>query len=355
MYYLKKITLVFLFSWFIQSCQDNSVGNAQNAFPEAEKQNIDSRQLVQAYDEAAQISGLQGLAVARNSVIVAERYYNDASAEPDPDLHVMSVTKSITSALVGIAIAQGYLQSLDQTVGEFLGAEVEALNAELNAVTIHQLLTMSAGQNWKELGPVSEYGNFVSAPDQLEYIFQKPVINTPGTIFNYSDGTAHLVSAILARATGISPKAFADEFLFEPLGIGPRTWYTDNRNIPYGGVRLFIGIHDMIRIGFLYANDGYFNGKQVIPADWIQRSTSFKITTNNVIPFLSDYGYFWWLGSAHGHEFFCANGYGGQFIFVVKSLNLVVCSRSDYRQNADENWYRILDTILNRILPAVRK
>jgi CubicO group peptidase (beta-lactamase class C family) len=291
-------------------------------------------------------------------VIVAERYFNDASASPDPNLHVMSVTKSISSTLIGIAIEEGFIESVDQTLSDFLEEEVDTMNPELGEVTIHHLLTMTAGQDWHELGGDSEFMDFANADDQLNYILNKPIVNQPGTAFNYSDGAAHLISVVLSKATGKSASVFANEYLFGPMGLDNRVWYADNRGISYGGVGLCIGIHDMIDIGTLYLNNGIFGGIQVVPADWIDRVTSFSISTGNVIPFLSDYGYFWWLGTAHGQKFFCANGYGGQFIFIVKELNLVICSRSNYSgipsSKAGENWYNILGIIIDQILPAVK-
>jgi CubicO group peptidase (beta-lactamase class C family) len=331
---------------------------AENLYPGADEQNIDVVQLTKAFTSAEQIGDLQGLAVARNGVIVAEEYFNNASAEPDPDLHVMSVTKSITSTLVGIAMEKGFISSLDQTLSDFLGAEVDTVNPDLGKVTVRQLLTMSCGHDWHELGGDSEFRAFASAPDQLNYVMEKPVIHTPGTIFNYSDGAAHLVSAVLTRATKMETSVFADQYLFEPMGLDERTWYGDNRLYAYGGVGLCIGIHDMLEIGFMYLNDGYYNGQQIVPAAWLEKATSFQISSNNEIPFLTDYGYYWWLGKAHGHDFICANGYGGQFIFIVKDLDLVVCSRSNFRyinsSQAGQNWYGILDIIINQVLPAVK-
>jgi CubicO group peptidase (beta-lactamase class C family) len=331
----------------------------EKLYPDAENQNIDRVQLTKAFASAEQIGDLQGLAVARNGVIVAEEYFNNATAKPDLDLHVMSVTKSITSTLVGIAMEMGFIGSVDQTISDYLGAEVDTVNPDLGKVTIHQLLTMACGHDWHELGGDSEFGAFASAPDQLNYVMEKPVIHTPGTIFNYSDGGAHLASAVLTRATEMETSIFADKYLFEPMGLGERTWHGDNRHIAYGGVGLCIGIHDMLEIGFMYLNHGHYNGRQIVPAAWIEKATSFQISSNNEIPFLTDYGYYWWLGNAHGHNYICANGYGGQFIFIVKDLDLVVCSRSNFRyidsSQAGQNWYNILDIIINQVLPAVRE
>ena len=349
-----KVLIILLLATLLPGCQEKTL----EPFPEAVEQNIDGYQLASAFDNAMLISDLQGLAVARNSIIVAEEYFSDAGADPDPDLHVMSVTKSISSTLIGIAIDKGYIESVNQTVSDFLGAEVDTVNPELGQVTIHQLMTMTTGHDWHELGGDSEFGDFVSAPDQLNYVLAKPIINTPGTIFNYSDGAAHLISVIITRATGMDASAFAGQYLFGPMDLGERIWYGDNRMFSYGGVGLCIGIDDMIKIGFLYLQEGIYNGQQIVSPDWISTATEFKIATGNVIPFLKDYGYYWWLGNAHGHDFICANGYGGQFIFIVKELNLVVCSRTNYRHmdssKAGENWYNILNIIINQILPAVK-
>lgn len=339
----------------IPACKEGSVAH----YPEAERQNIDVERLSRAFNNAAQIKDLQGLALARNGVIVAEEYYNDADGGPDLNLHVMSVTKSITSALVGIAIEKGFIESVDQTISDFLGDEVDTVNPDLGEVTLHQLLTMSCGHDWHELGGDSEFGAFASAPDQLNYVLTKPVVHTPGTIFNYSDGAAHLVSAVLKKAAGMETSAFADKYLFEPMGLGERSWYGDNRLVAYGGVGLCIGIHDMLKIGFMYLNGGYYNNRQIVPAGWIEKATSFQISSNGEIPFLVDYGYYWWLGKAHGHDFICANGYGGQFILIVKDLDLVICSRTNYRHidrtQAGQNWYNILDIIINQLLPAANE
>jgi len=355
----KSVLTGALILWGLLTLQCNKAvsDNESKKFPLAAEQDIDVEQLALAFEKAARIEDLQGLAISRNNIIVAEEYYSEVGPEPDPLLHVMSVTKSITSTLVGIAIDNGFIADTEQTVFDFFGAEVDTVNTALGNVTLHQLLTMTCGHDWHEIGTYSEFGDFVNAPDQLTYIFEKPVVNTPGTLFNYSDGAAHLVSAILEKGTGMSTADFASQYLFTPLEIGPRIWYADNRSIAYGGVGLCIGFHDMIKMGHLYLNNGYYKDQQVVSSEWIERAIQQQISTNNIIPFLKDYGYYWWLGDAHGHDFICANGYGGQFIVVVQNLNLVICSRSNYRnrtrEEADNNWYQILDLILNDILPAV--
>ena len=262
MYWQRFIKMLIIFTQLSllltgSQCSKQSPQSNERFFPEAEKQNIDSEQLIRAFAAADQISDLRGLAVARNGIIVAEEYYSLTGAAPDPPLHVMSVTKSISATLVGICIDKGYIQSVNQPISDFLSEEIVSINPVLGEVSIKQLLTMTCGHNWKEIGPVSEFGDWVTAPDQLIYIFEKPIVHTPGTVFNYSDGAAHLVSVVIQTATGIATSKFASQHLFSPMGLGERSWYADNRGISYGGVGLCIGIHDMIAIGNLYLNEGF--------------------------------------------------------------------------------------------------
>ncbi len=355
---MSRLVIFALLIFYVPGCDKSSpTQKYESPYPKAEEQNIDGAQLALAFANAQQIADLQGLAVARNFEIVAEEYFNDRGPGPDSLLHVMSVTKSIASTLIGIAIDEGFILNVEQKLNEFLGEEVDTVNAALGEVTLHQLMSMACGHDWHEIGSESEFNDFASAPDQLNYILQKPVVNTQGTVFNYSDGAAHLISVVISKATGMDASAFADQYLFGPLGLGERIWYTDNRGFCYGGVGLCIGIHDMIKIGYLYLNEGVFDGQRIVSSNWIQTATTSKISTNNSLPYLSNYGYYWWLGREYNHDFICAVGYGGQFILVVKKLNLVVAARCNYRsisqQKAGENWGNILNIIINQILPAV--
>ena len=239
-----------------------------------------------------------------------------------------------------------------------MGPEVDNVNAELGQVTIHQLLTMTCGHEWREIDQPSEFVNFANADDQLIYVFRKPIVHTPGTVFDYSDGAAHLISAIITSVTDQSAEQFANENLFGPMDLGDRKWSADNRGISYGGVRLHIGIHDMIKFGYLYLNEGTFNGKRIVSSEWISAATTPYISTNNVVPYLTQYGYYWWIGNEYNHNFFCAMGYGGQFILVCKELNLVIAARCNWRylseEQAGQNWWAVFNIIINQILPAVQ-
>lgn len=339
------------------ACQSGVSDSRQQSFQNATADDFDIEALASAFGEAQEIEDLRSLVVARDFEILAEIFQNNSGPGPDSSLHVMSVTKSVTATLVGIAIDKGFIQSVDQTLSDFFGPEVDTVNAALGQVTLHQLMTMTSGHEWREIREPSEFNAWVTAEDQLLYILNKPIVHTPGTVFDYSDGVAHLVSAVLEKATGRSATYFADEYLFGPMGLGVRGWYEDNRGISYGGVGLRLGPHDMVEFGNLYLNKGNLNGTQIISSTWIESATSAKVASGDHISRYPQYGYFWWLRTNGGHDCSCAIGYGGQYILVCPDQELVVVATADYRglsaQEAGANWAAIGD-IMERVLLAVR-
>jgi len=348
-----KILIVLsisFFSLFYACNEDSNPVESEDNSPKYNSEMID-----QAYEKIANVNGIRSLVISQNSSIIGEQYYNNTGPEPDSILDVRSVTKSILSTLVGIALDKGYLESLDQKVSEFISPLVDSLSKEMGDISIRELITMTAGFEWHEIAEESEFPEFATAPDQLLYILEKPFVNEPGTVFDYSDGAAHLTSIILSEATGMSASAFANQYLLNPMGIGDRFWYEDNRSYNFGGVGLCIGPKDMIKIGELYLNEGSYNGNIIVSSGWINQATSAHISTNNVLPYLTDYGYYWWKGNQNGHDFSIANGYGGQFICIVPDLNVVVvatCNFLGMGAQAGQNWSSILGIIMSEIIPA---
>ena len=323
--------------------------------PDSESESIDGELLDIAYAQASRIRNIKSLLVWRNGEMVAERYFR--GSEPGELHDVRSVTKSVLSALVGIAIEQGFLGGIDDTLGDHIEAVSAHLDPAKGRVTMGNLLTMTAGHEWQELGGRSEFRSWVSSPDQIDYVLKKPLLYTPGSRFCYSDGSAHLVSVMLTEATGMGMDELARQQLFAPLGIGSRPWLTDKRGYSYGGVGLHLSARDMVKIGVLYLQRGVYDGEQIVPADWIDASTRAQVSTHDAVPYLREYGYFWWLGQTESHQFYCANGYGGQFIVTVPDLNLVAVATSRWRGlrgQAGHQWYEILTVILRHVLPAVR-
>jgi CubicO group peptidase (beta-lactamase class C family) len=304
--------------------------------------------------EAGRIEGIRSFVVAQDGQIVAERYYNGAGPYSVHD--VRSASKSVLSALIGIAIQQGFIESVDQTLADYLDPAIFELDGQWAEVTIEDLLTMSAGHRWRELNGPSEYGEFVAAPDQVAYILSKPVVDPPGTRFNYSDGSAHLLSVVLTEATGMTAAEFAAEHLFQPLAIGSRTWRADNQGYTYGGFGLHISPYDMLTFGTLYLNEGRVGDQQIVPADWVGASTQARVASDDALPYGPGYGYLWWQGGTGAHDFYFATGYGGQFIVNVPGLRLTVvatCLWGYPRSQASQHWFEILDLIVDSVIPTM--
>ncbi|MFC1481230.1 serine hydrolase domain-containing protein [Candidatus Neomarinimicrobiota bacterium] len=340
-----RLTFILILIISLEACDD----------PNDDAIKYDMVQINAAFVSAEQISDLRSLVIAQGDKIMKEAYYNGTSSAAIANFDVRSVTKSITATLIGIAIDQGFIDNVNQTIGELLTLYHEPLDSMIQAVTLHQLLSMSSGMDWREIGVPSEFPDWMSAPNQLDYALDKPFVGAPGTAFIYSDGGAHIVAAILESTTNMKPTAFAREHLFEPLGIGSRNWLVDKQGHNIGGAGLSIGPADMIKIGQLYLHKGKFDGEQVVSRSWIKTATAPHIDTGNILPFLDDYGYFWWLGNAHEVDYYVALGYGGQFILVAPERELIAVATCNWRvptAQANNNWYNILELIIDQIIPA---
>jgi len=291
-----------------------------------EEQGLDPMLVARLYYNASQAETTRAVLVVKDGRLVAERYFHDGAV--DQMCRVQSVTKSVTSALVGIALRDGCLESVDQKMMEFFPELADQVrDPRKNDITIRQMLQMRAGFPWEESTPeLFEllYGGF--RPSSLLAV---PLVRDPGTGCEYSNLTSHLVGVIVARACGMDLMDMAGERLFGPIGVEAGEWIQDwegNRN---GHADLHLTARDMARFGLLYLNDGQWEGRQVLPADWVRDSLrtysedawKYKIGGN-----FRDlcYGYQWWSADAGGRRFSFAWGHGGQQIALVREFNMVI-------------------------------
>ncbi len=315
--------------------------------------NIDYQKLETAFDAASQIGNLKCLVVFQNDSIIKQAYFSDGGA--DTRHSVRSVTKSVVSILIGIAIDKGYLTSVEQTLGEFIDPEVYNITPQKAAITIRHLLTMTSGFEWNEL-TASGYNDWVLSENQVQYILDKPLAAQPGQTFTYNSACTHLLSFIITKASGMSTYEFSLKYLFNPIGIEEVDWYIDKQGYCNGGAGLVFTPHDMIKIGQLILNKGVYNGNVIVSSNYIEQSIQPKVSVTGVMSFASNYGYCWWLGSSNGNSYVFANGYGGQFIVIVPSKNLIVVATNTWSgiqaSAANEQWYRTLDIIVNSVITA---
>jgi CubicO group peptidase (beta-lactamase class C family) len=306
-----------------------------------------------AFAAARQLPNLTSLVVSHVGMVERQEFFNGGGANTPQD--VRSVTKSVMSLLVGIALDRGCVRSLDETLGEALGPLAPADPAKA-AVTVRSLLSMSSGIGGDELLDIGEYNRWAAAPDQLEYLWHQPAVSAPGTRFAYYSPAYHLLSPIVGRSCGPATAAgLARGWLFGPLGIGDRGWQTDNQGNNNGAAGLTLSPTDMVALGNLVISGGRSWGSQVVSPTWLRESTRMQVATS-AQPYMSGYGFGWWTGQASGSDFAAANGYGGQFIIVVPRTALVVVATSRWQglttSAASAQWRAVLDIIMQRIVPA---
>jgi CubicO group peptidase (beta-lactamase class C family) len=334
--------LFLLLSILSLACNDNAVDPAKS-----------DAALEAAFSTAGQNANLKCLIVYKDDHVVKEKYFHPGDSLSAHD--VRSVTKSVTATLIGIAIDRGMIPSDDMKIGDYLRPLVGSMDSAKANIRIRDVLSMSSGLSGNDLPDILEYNNWHNAPNQLQYTLNKPLINQPGQVFGYNTGASHLISAILTRAGEMSTIQFARQHLFQPLGIAEHSWEADKQGINIGGAGLSLTPQDMLKIGQLYLNKGVYNGVRVVSENWIEKASTYKITTNGVEPFGPGYGYFWWVGNDGKHGYSFANGYGGQFIVVVPDLKLIVVATNTWSnvplETANQQWYSTLDIIMNKIIP----
>jgi len=297
-----------------------------------------------------------GVVIARHGRLVYERYFagndwrlstplGDVNFDAATKHDMRSISKSVTSLLVGIAFDRGLLTDLDAPVFSFF-PEYEALRTpEKDRITLRHLLTMSSGLAWNEntvpfTGPSNSYSQMEAAPRADHFVLAQPLAAQPGEVFNYNTGTANLLGLILRKISGKRLDAFAKETLFDPLRIEDWDWDYDAGFNPAAGTGLRLRPRDLAKIGQLVLQHGVWNGRQVVSSAWIEeamipRTTGKSLMLKLVPEGISSYGFLWWLGRLPvdhpEHDLIVANGYGGQRLFILPDLDLVVVTTAgDY-------------------------
>jgi len=296
-----------------------------------EEQGMDSTKLLIA-DEFIQnrLPDAFSLLVIKNGYLVFEKYYSWGSPEKYAVVH--SVTKSVMSALIGIALDKGYLKGVDQKLIEFFPEYItDESDPRKKEISLKDLLTMSAGFRWNDWGSSMRF--WYSSLDWAKYTIELPLENNPGDVFNYNSSTSHLLSVILSKSTKASALDYAKKNLFEPLGIQSAYWHQGPQGYHIGGFGLGLSARDLAKIGFLYLNNGYWNGQPIVSEYWVKESTAQQIqAVRHPIYGTFGYGYQWWVKKVDGCNSFRAWGRRGQYIVVVPKLDLVIAVTSETAQ-----------------------
>ena len=282
-------------------------------------------------EEISELYNILGIIVIYKGEVVSEHYYNNSFE--DDVYNIWSVTKSYISALVGQAVDLGMMYDPDSLAYHFFPEyDIEYLED----IKLHNLLSMSSGygESWPYLDQTTE--------DLLSMDH-----GSPGW-FYYNNSACHLNAHALYYGTEMRPKEFASNNLFPYLGIEDPVWYEGYLGINDGSISLFLTLREMVKLGQLFLQDGYSGNEQILSSEWIERATSYKVSTG--YPDIPGYGYLWWLP---GDDSYVAIGFGGQYILVVPELDLVIGTRStDWGPaNISQHQAILLNAIYNQVAP----
>ncbi len=305
-----------------------------------EEQGMDAQGLAQLLAAVEQQRlNLHSLLVIRNGYIVSETYFG--SYKQDARHESYSCTKSFVSTLIGIALDKQQIDRTDRRIVDLLPKRTIAnLDQRKRDMTLEDVLTMRSGLDWKEQD--ASIAALYRSGDWVQFMLDKPMVVSPGSTFNYCSGCSHLLSAILQETTGLKTRDYAERHLLKPLGISNAQWAADPAGTSIGGWGLQLTPRDLAKLGYLYLRNGQWDGTQIVSAQWVKSATEQHTTTDGKL----GYGYQWWTDPSL--EAYAALGRGGQTVFVIPRLDLIVVTTAE--TNNHDPIFRLIEEY---IVPAV--
>jgi CubicO group peptidase (beta-lactamase class C family) len=311
------------------------------------------------------IPSLGSFAVLRHDTLVYEHYFHGGT---DTMLfNIKSITKSVISAIGGIAKDNGKLPDLHTPVLNILTeynhtsypenvwfASIRAQNDSIRkTLTLQNVLTMQTGFEWDDFGSLASA--YVSSSDPVRFMLDLPFNDNPGETFNYCSGASSIFGAVLHKVLKTDLKEYANSNLFNPINVTLKKWDTDPTGRYAGASEMYLTTQDLIRFGLLYLKNGKANGKQIISESWIKESLA-KHATLDKWPTLinpNGYGYFWWRRKTNGHQAYIASGAGGQLICVIPDLDMVIATTCFFNEkNRGRIEIKLLHSFIDKVVLA---
>ncbi len=297
---------------------------------------------------------IHSLLIVRHGKLVYEQYFNGYSAEVPQNMY--SASKSITSALIGIALEKGMIKNVDEKALLFFPqyATVPGLDPHKQAITLRHLLTMSSGlacnDDAGEASPGFE-ATMSQSSDWIKFTLELPMAHEPGSVSQYCTAGVVTLGGILKKASGMPVQAFAEQYLFAPLAIKPYRWSLMPDSQASTGGKLFLRPRDMAKIGQLFLNKGNWNGEQLISEEYVAAATQKQVMLRGL-----EYGYQWWrrkfMVQNQTFDTYFAWGNGGQYICVVPQCEVVVVSTAGNLNTPLTNQF--FSMLQSHLLPALR-
>jgi CubicO group peptidase (beta-lactamase class C family) len=310
--------------------------------------------LLAAASDAAASARFRSLLAARHGRLVAEYYFGGADSTTRFD--VRSVTKSVVCALTGIALRDGVLSGETASIASYL-PPADTLDAGDSAVTVRALLTMTSGYQWdEETGP--DYGAWIAADDHVQYLLDRAHASPPGVAFTYNSAAAHTLGVVLQDAAAMPLPQYAAP-LFAALGVDAVVWEPLDRGTVNGGAGIALRGRELLKFGQLFLQRGWSGNSSVVPESWVDQATQPQFAWRRAFGPLPrvTYGMLWWVADTTPAAFY-AWGYGGQFVYVVPSRDLVVVATTDWNNLSEVTPQALaataLGVIVNDVVPAAR-
>jgi CubicO group peptidase (beta-lactamase class C family) len=314
-------------------------------------------ELVKLIREGEKYPRLHCLLIVRHGYLVLEEYFNGWQAEK---LHTLqSVSKSFTSALVGMAIAAGKFKGVEENVLNFFPdrSDIANMDERKTSLRLKDLLTMRSGTDYHESGPDSPHFQLNRLGTGWDkFYLDRPMLKQPGTYFLYDSGGVILLSSMLKNRTGMHADAYAESSLFRSLQIEEYFWIKNREGHPHTGGGLNLRARDTAKFGLLYLQRGRWEKEQVVPEEWVQESFRKQVDFGTKGQGVNGYGYLWWIlapdpARAGRQNIAAAMGFKAQYIFVIPEHDMVVVVNGDTRSRADQ--HKPIEFLYSHILPSV--
>lgn len=323
-------------------------------------QNMSTVKLDSALLQAGLLGFADGLLVIRNGSVVAERYYNGYT-ETTPH-NVMSVSKSFLSALTGLALELGHIDSLEQSMLQYFPEYIyQDMDPRKHDITLRHLLTMRMGIRGEAEEDYRVYHRLYTSDNWIKNTIEEPLVFSPGEHMAYNTFQTHLLSAIITKASSQNTRDFARANLLYPCGIDVHEWEQGPQGYYFGGNSMFFTPREMAVLGYVYLHKGMLDGRRIIPEEWID--LTLTASTNRTHPNAwgelknYNYAYLWWLGQIGGRDMFMGYGYGGQFLIVFPAENLIVVTTArsgvDGNTSTQQEW-ALFNIVARYIVPALQ-
>ena len=326
--------LGFLFAGFTQA-------NAASTY-------LDPKRIDETIARAAQSPRIHAMIMALDGKPIVEHVFHGPGL--DEPVNIKSASKSIISALIGIAIDERMIKDANQPILPLLEKRApHEMDPKVATITVDHLLSMRAGL--ERTSGMQNYGRWVQSPNWVNFALSRDFIDEPGGEMLYSTGNTHLLSAILTDVSGRTTLELAHDWLGEPLGMTIPQWPRDPQGVYFGGNEMKLSPHDLLRFGEMYRNGGVYGGYQVVPRAWVRASWTVRTIDN----LGRGYGYGWFIAQAHGYPVYYAWGFGGQMLYVIPNLKLTVVMTSDTNTGSavGNHLCKLHDLVANGFMPAV--